>query len=212
MGSAVRPVFFHLISKRKIEDIETQLTSLINSIAKLALPVMAVTFVYTSELIRIFFGEKWVSMTFIFRMLHFPAFFLLLVNWLDRAFDVLDAQFELFRLEIIFVIISLSIIAIDFTLLNKNENILIVSLTTSSVIYYCLWIWRLFYRAKYKMPNYFKLIFTWILTAILWYLFVVFLKKNMSNNLIVFPSVMVAIGIYYLFDKDIKDNFKRLIK
>lgn len=212
MGSAVRPVFFNLISRKKINQIEDQLISLLNAIAKITLPCIVISYVFSNEIVRLFFGPKWVSMVFIFRMLHFPAFFLLLTNWLDRAFDVLDAQFELFRLEFIFVLISLLIIAFNFIFLHKDENLLIISLTLSAVIYYCIWIWRLFVRANFSSKKYLTMISIWILFVTLWYLFIVFLKNSITNYFINIPITGIVFLIYCSLDKDIRTNALKVLK
>ncbi|MDD4975458.1 MAG: oligosaccharide flippase family protein [Bacteriovorax sp.] len=212
MGAAVRPIFFNLISQRKIEEIEGQIISLLNAIAKIALPFMAISYIYSVEIINLFFGPKWMSMVFIFRILHFPAFFLLLINWLDRTFDVLDAQFELFRLEIIFVFLTLIIIAIVFLLLNKKENLLIIALTVNSVIYYCFWLWRLFVKANFSSIKFLKMLSVWIITILCWYLFMSFIKNSFDNFFIRIPIMIFGILAYAFFDKDIRANTTKSLK
>lgn len=211
MGSAVRPVFFHLLSSKKMKDIEQQLISLINAITNCAIPFITFSFVFSDFLVPFILGEKWKSTVFIFKMFHFPAFFLLLTNWLDRSFDAMSSQFELFRLEIIFILLSVMIYFMNIYFFNKSQIFFIASLAVCSTIYYLAWMWRLFVCAGFSNRLYLKMITQWFYRFTIWGLFFYMIKISQINHVVGIIFILISFFLYVLIDSEIKVSVKKIL-
>ncbi len=156
VSNAIRPVFFQACSSQGVMAIEPQLNRIMKWLVIIAMPCVVFYLYFAEEMFMLFFGSKWQGAGNIGKILIFPVFTFLLVNWMDRIMDVLGEQRLTLILETIFSSLSLLGLLVGFLLGLGFIKSLIIQCSIL-VIYNITYLIIAFERAGYDRRKPFKL-------------------------------------------------------
>ena len=114
VSDAIRPVLYQAGAERGVKALEEQVDLLIKWFAIVGSPILVIYFVYAEDLILFLFGPKWVGAGPIGKLIAFPIFTFVFVNWMDRIMDLLGQQRTALILQVSFSVASVSTLCIGF--------------------------------------------------------------------------------------------------
>jgi O-antigen/teichoic acid export membrane protein len=148
VSSAVRPVFFQHAASTDFRLLEKPVNGALQILAVCTMPFWAIFILHAESLFALFFGEPWREAGLYAAILSIPAVFMLLTNWLDRAFDALGKQRLAFMMELVFSILSIAALAIGIFVF-KNVFVAVCLQASVLTIYYLFWLGTLFHVAGF---------------------------------------------------------------
>lgn len=161
VAGAVRPVFFQHAASVNPRTLEVPVAAVIEFLGLTACAFWGVFVANASWIIGLIFGGQWEAAAPFAIALSVPALPLLVGNWADRMFDVMQQQRLAFLMEVIFSCLSMGGLLAGFLIFNNlHASVYIQSAILS--VYYILWLYVLFAVAGYR-----RMILTGILLKML---------------------------------------------
>jgi lipopolysaccharide exporter len=152
VSSTVRPVFFHFSSKNSQFHAEKAVGLLVRTLGICGAVVWGAAVQNLELMMVLAFGREWAAAAPFAYPLSLPAIALLMGNWADRIFDVLNAQRRVLAMEVGFSVVAMAGLSISYLVSNE----LLTAVWFQSVlmtVYYLFWLAFLFRTAKYSLAR-----------------------------------------------------------
>jgi O-antigen/teichoic acid export membrane protein len=194
VSSTVRPVFFHFATRHSTLDAEDSVCLVVRTLGLCSVLIWATAVHGLETAIAILFGPDWIPAAPYAYALSIPAIPLLMGNWADRLFDVLNRQRSALILELIVSVAAMGGLAAGYFAFHD----LLVGIWIQSIllmIFYLAWLVVLFRAAGYSVRR-LLIIFAEVLcvAAVMWSL-TFLLRKAIPDQLAVAVSVAFALAL-----------------
>jgi len=137
ISNAIRPVFFEKAARTDFISLEQSINQTLLAFAICIVPFWILFLFHYETLFALVLGEPWRQAGLYGAILSVPAVFLIFVGWLDRSFDVLGRQKIAFSLELIFSVLSISVLAIGIIYLKSIVMAIILQSCVLTSYYSC---------------------------------------------------------------------------
>ena len=147
LTSPVRPVFLRFTVKNGIVNTKKIIHKIISALILFAIPFWVAGLIWAPILIKYLLGEEWIGLTPYFRLLAIPSFIIATSSWLDRIFDVIKKQKEMFKVEFYFsILMVVCVFVVGF--LSKNSLSIVSMMSFIMMIYGWTWLVVIFKLLK----------------------------------------------------------------
>jgi len=143
VATAIRPVLFQKATTSPFSEFENTYKVLMNFLITLGMPLMVYSLTEFPNIFEIVFGKTWREAGLYASILSLPAFFLLLVTWSDRLFDIKSKQKLELQFELLFSTLAIGGIVIGFVL-SFQFQIVIMLLSFILSCYYLVLFFAVF--------------------------------------------------------------------
>lgn len=196
VAGAVRPVLYRSMAKEGIAANEDRINAIQRLLVLLATPWLAVVMVMADDLALLLLGRQWHGMGDMMRVLIWPCYALLFINWLDRIMDVGSRQRVAMWMEGSCAV--LSVLALWLVLGSSGSMLLgIMAQAVVLVVYYVV-LWIVYFRLSgfsiWRMANH-------VLCAVAIYvciLSLVWVGQLYLHGIGVWIVVLVVVGTFYV--------------
>lgn len=138
LAGAMRPVLFKQATRLNREGVSRLVYQTVIYLSQVLLPLWIFVIVQAPVLFGSIFGEAWRPAGTTASLLMIPAYFLILVGWMDRLFDVFRKQRLASVLQTLFLLASLGAFFIGLRTLNDYSAALSLYCGIVSLHYICI--------------------------------------------------------------------------
>ncbi|KGK43294.1 hypothetical protein LH51_01295 [Nitrincola sp. A-D6] len=189
VSSVLRPVIFSSIDKKEINrSVEYILGGLLSVLFMLGLPFLMILLKYSEYIVGIVFGEKWIEYDSLFAVCMVSTFVMLLINWMDRVFDILGKQKIVFIFELIFLSIYIAGFVI-VSMLEESRNVAYLYLLLN-IFFAFSWLLLVYHQAQLGYKNLIRR-----MSYLVSYLIIMYLYLSVIDGL----NSIILISVIYLF-------------
>lgn len=157
VASALRPVFYRHAVTMENREIKLLISNVMGWLVVLVIPPLVYFLYYPDYLIGLIFGPQWVAASSYVIILIISSLPLLFGNWMDRFLDVLGKQSAALIMEVVFSVLSISVMAGVFWL-GGSLKLSITCMAIVMAVYFSSWIYIVFRLAKISLEPLFRVI------------------------------------------------------
>ncbi len=143
----IRPIFFRQSLEHGLQRTTTLVPSIIYNITLIILPAWLLVIINSEQIFKLAFGEKWIGAIPYFIILSPSAFIIATTLWLDKIYEILGKQKQLFAMELIFSILMIVILSI-YRLVNSDPTYIVLIMSAINFLYAMCWLANTFNLLK----------------------------------------------------------------